>query len=50
MAKRRCESGILKVTLRNRANQPRNFTKTGRDYSIPVPYSILLAELFFSLS
>ena len=41
------ESGILEVTLRIRANQPRIFTESGRDYSILVPSSIFYELSFF---
>ena len=46
-AKRHGKSRILKVTLRNRANQLRIFTETGRGYSIPVPSSIFYELSFF---
>ena len=49
MTKCHSESRILKVTLKNRANQLRNFTAPGRDYSIPVVSSIFY-ELRFYMS
>ena len=48
MVKRHGKSSILKVTLKNRANQLRNFTEPGRDYSIPVPSSIFYELSFFA--
>ena len=47
MVKHHGKSSILKVTLKNRANQLRNFTEPGRDYSIPVPSSIFYELSFF---
>ena len=49
MTKCHSESRILKVTLKNRANQLRNFTAPGIDYSIPVVSSIFY-ELRFYMS
>ena len=41
------KSRILKVSLRDRANQFRSFNEPGRDYSIPVSSSIFYELSFF---
>ena len=46
-AKRQGQNRILKVTLRNRANQLRIFTEPGKDYYIPVPSSFFYELSFF---